>query len=216
MIDLKKIINSNEKILWEGQPDKKCFMLECIFNSSLIFIIVILFLDYIFLSNGIFRELKSEAQHNIKALFTIIGIIPLPFIMYITGFIVTYLRISKIRYLVTDKAIYLSYGIINLYTRRKPLAELSQINMHKGIIDTICGTGDVILVESFGLNPSYNAFNVNSILSSGTIYILNIKDYEKLFLMLKDLQLDTFSDIMYPNDLRPKENHGYKTNYYKI
>ena len=28
---------------------------------------------------------------------------------------------------------------------------------------------------------------------------------------IKKLQEDVYTDTMYPNDLRPKENHGYNT-----
>ena len=36
--DLKGMIGENEKILWEGKPSKKCFILESIFNPLLPFL----------------------------------------------------------------------------------------------------------------------------------------------------------------------------------
>ena len=32
-------------------------------------------------------------------------------------------------------------------------------------------------------------------------------------LLVKKLQTDVYTDVMYPNDKRPKENHGYNTKY---
>ena len=31
--------------------------------------------------------------------------------------------------------------------------------------------------------------------------------------MVKKLQTDIYTDVMYPNDKRPSENHGYNTEY---
>ena len=35
--ELKKLINENEKVLYEGKPDKKCFIFESIFNPLMPF-----------------------------------------------------------------------------------------------------------------------------------------------------------------------------------
>ena len=43
--------------------------------------------------------------------------------------------------------------------------------------------------------------------------INSITNYTEVYQMVKKLQKDIYSDIMYPNDLRPSENHGYKTKY---
>ncbi|MBS6262404.1 MAG: hypothetical protein KH549_04560 [Clostridium sp.] len=43
--------------------------------------------------------------------------------------------------------------------------------------------------------------------------INSISDYAEVFQLVKKLQTDIYADVMYPNDLRPKENHGYRTKY---
>ena len=43
--------------------------------------------------------------------------------------------------------------------------------------------------------------------------IENITDYERVFNIVKEYQEAIYSDTMYPNDLRPRENHGYNTRY---
>ena len=43
--------------------------------------------------------------------------------------------------------------------------------------------------------------------------INSISNYAEVYQLVKKLQKGIYSDIMYPNDLRPKENHGYKTKY---
>lgn len=41
----------------------------------------------------------------------------------------------------------------------------------------------------------------------------SISDYMRVFQLVKKLQKDIYADTMYPNDLRPEENHGYRTKY---
>ena len=43
--------------------------------------------------------------------------------------------------------------------------------------------------------------------------IADIKDYRRVFELIKNLQENIYTDTMYPNDLRPEENHGYRTKY---
>ena len=41
----------------------------------------------------------------------------------------------------------------------------------------------------------------------------SIANYAEVYQLVKKLQKDIYSDVMYPNDLRPEENHGYRTKY---
>ena len=43
--------------------------------------------------------------------------------------------------------------------------------------------------------------------------INSIKDYVNVYGIIKKLQEDIYTDVMYPNDKRPSENHGYNTEY---
>ena len=45
------------------------------------------------------------------------------------------------------------------------------------------------------------------------IRIDSITEYDRVYKIVKNLQEDIYTDVMYPNDLRPKSNHGYKTEY---
>ena len=85
----------------------------------------------------------------------------------------------------------------------KTFAELSRVNMHRGIFDQMCGVGDVQITTN-----QLTKKNMPAVLQ-----ISSISNYTEVFQMVKKLQKDIYSDIMYPNDLRPKENHGYKTKY---
>ncbi len=114
-------------------------------------------------------------------------------------------RYKNTAYIVTDKAVYLSSGIISRTINRKPFAELSHVNLHRGFFDQKFGVGDIVL-------SSTTAVSTNGAVMPG-ITIASISEYNKVYDMVRKIQTDIYSDTMYPNDMRPKENHGYNTEY---
>ena len=48
---------------------------------------------------------------------------------------------------------------------------------------------------------------------SASIRISSISDYIEVYNIVKKLQTDVYTDVMYPNAKRPKENPGYNTEY---
>ena len=198
--ELKLLIGSNEKIFYEGKPNKKCFIFESIFNPLLPFALIWAILDF-----GIMgRALLSENSGNI--LFFLIPFMLLhlmPVWIYLGGIIFTTLKYKNTAYIITDKAIYVSSGLFTRNFNTKPFAELSHINLHRGIFDQIFGVGDIIATT--------NQLTTNG--KSSSITISSISDYVEVYNMVKKLQTDIYTDVMYPNAKRPKENPGYNTEY---
>ena len=90
---------------------------------------------------------------------------------------------------------------MNLET--KTFAELSRVNLHRGVWDQMFHVGDIQITTNQLTNKNTPA----------VICIISIANYSEVFQLIKKLQKDIYSDIMYPNDLRPQENHGYRTKY---
>ncbi len=205
--DLKAIINSNEKILWEGKPNKKCFIFESIFNPLLPFALIWGLLDFTIISKMFFvHSTIEEVGMGTNMLSFIIPFFLLhlmPVWIYIAGALLSWKRYKNTYYIITDKAIYVSGGIITKTINTKPFAEMSHIDLHRGFFDQQFNVGDVICTSN-NMMPG----NV-----SAAITISSISDYAQIYNMVKKLQQDIYSDIMYPNDQRPKENHGYNTEY---
>ena len=44
--DLKQLVGNNEKIMYEGRPNKKCFLFESIFNPLLPFALIWAIIDF--------------------------------------------------------------------------------------------------------------------------------------------------------------------------
>lgn len=201
--ELKTIIGSNEKILYEGKPNKKCYIFESIFNPLLPFALLWSIIDFSILGGVFFTENSGNM------LFFIIPFLLLhmmPVWIYLGGILFTARRYKNTAYIVTDRAIYVSGGVFTRNINTKPFAELSHINLHRGIFDQMFNVGDIIATT--------NQLTQNG--TSVTISIDSISNYIDVYNMVKKLQTDIYTDVMYPNAKRPTENSGYNTEYRRL
>lgn len=214
--ELELMVGSNEKILWKGKPNKRCFILEGIFNPMLPFALAWFLFDSLFIATFI----GGAATSGAPAVFSIFPLIfflihLMPVWIYLGGVIFVFRRYQHTEYIVTDKGVYISGGLFSYTCNMKPFTELARVNIHRGIIDQIIGVGDVVLMSN-NIADYYNSdvrVNGRPVGTGFGITISDIKDYRKVFELIKKLQEDIYTDTMYPNALRPEENQGYRTKY---
>ena len=127
----------------------------------------------------------------------------MPVWLYLGGVLLSFRKYRNTYYIVTDSSVYVSGGVFSKTFDTKPFQEMSRVNLHRGIFDQAFGVGDVIITS--------NQFNSNGVTAS--MKINSISNYTEVYNLIKKLQKDIYTDAMYPNDLRPKENHGYNTEY---
>ena len=127
----------------------------------------------------------------------------MPVWIYLGGVLFMARKYRNTAYIVTDRAIYVSGGTFTRNINAKPFAELSYINLHRGFFDQMFHVGDIIATT--------NQFNQNG--KAAVISIASISDYIEVYNLVKKLQTDIYSDVMYPNAKRPAENPGYHTKY---
>ena len=214
--ELELMVGSNEKILWKGKPNKRCFILEGIFNPMLPFALAWFLFDSLFIAAFI----GGAATPGAPAVFSIFPLIfflfhLMPVWIYLGGVIFVFRRYQHTEYIVTDKGVYISGGLFSYTCNMKPFTELARVNIHRGIIDQIIGVGDVVLTSN-NIADYYNSglrVNGRPVGTGFGTTIADIKDYRKVFELIKKLQEDIYTDTMYPNALRPEENQGYRTKY---
>lgn len=193
--ELKNMVGMDETILYEGKPDKKCFIFESIFNPLLPFAIIWAIFDAGFLGMAV------GGMQLILLPFMLFHMMPVW--IYLAGVIFSFRKYRNTYYIVTDHAVYVSSGVFTMNLETKTFAELSRVNLHRGIFDQMFHVGDVQLTTNQFTRKGMPAImGLNS-----------ISDYMRVFQLVKKLQKDIYADTMYPNDLRPEENHGYRTKY---
>lgn len=205
--DLEFMVGQNEKILWKGKPNKKCFILESIFNPLLPIALIWGLVDFgimIFMGLGALPAVGGAVVAGMVVFFLIHL---MPVWLYIGGVILSFRRYQNTEYIITDKGIYVSGGIFSYNYEMKPFTDLSHVNIHRGLWDQWLGVGDVVTVcGHMSYQPGHNH-------SSHGMTICDIADYQQVFSLVKQLQTDIYADTMYPNDLRPATNRGYQTEY---
>lgn len=197
--ELRQLVGAGERILFEGKPDKRCFIFESIFNPLLPFAIIWAIIDLNIIGFG---PVAVEAEY----LFFMVPFMLLhmmPVWIYLGGVLLTVKRYQNTNYIVTDRSIYVSRGALTKQINVKPFAELSHINLHRGIFDQIFKVADIICTTD-----QLNQNGVNQ-----TVSLDCISNYTEVYNIIKKVQTDIYTDVMYPNALRPKENPGYDTNY---
>ena len=205
--ELTLLIGNGEKILYAGKPDKRCFIFECFFNPLLPFAVLWGLFDMFFIGAAFSSDKADEAAFFIVP-FMALHLMPVW--IYLGGALLSFRRYRNTAYIVTDKGIYASGGIFARTYKSKPFAELSHVDLHRGIFDQWFGVGDII-TTSAQANPA--TLNGRRTSTNAGISIDSVANYAEVYKLVKKLQEDIYTDVMYPNDLRPAENRGYKTRY---
>lgn len=193
--ELKSMVGNDETILYEGKPDKRCFIFESIFNPLLPVAVIwgVIDLGILGFASGGFNPVLTPFM-----LFHM-----MPVWIYLSGVVFSFRKYKNTYYIVTDHGVYISSGIFTMNLEAKTFAELSRVNLHRGVFDQMFHVGDIQITTN-----QITRKNMPAVLS-----INSISNYAEVYQIVKKLQKDIYSDIMYPNDLRPEENHGYKTKY---
>ena len=198
--ELRAIVGSNEKILYEGKPNKKCYIFESIFNPLLPFAVLWAIFDFGILGGAFLAE---ESRNMLFFIIPFMLLHLMPVWIYLGGILFTARRYKNTAYIVTDRAIYVSGGVFTRNINTKPFAELSHINLHRGVFDQMFNVGDIIATS--------NQLTQNG--KSTTISIASVSNYIDVYNLVKKVQTDIYTDVMYPNAKRPSENPGYNTEY---
>ena len=205
--ELTLLIGKGEKILYAGKPDKKCYIFESIFNPLLPFAALWGLFDMFFIGAAFSSDKADEAAFFI---IPFMALHMMPVWLYLGGALLSFRRYRNTAYIVTDKGIYASGGIFARTYKSKPFAELSHVDLHRGIFDQWFGVGDIITTSAQANPMSMNGRRTSA---NAGISIDSIANYAEVYKLVKQLQEDIYTDVMYPNDLRPSENHGYKSKY---
>ena len=201
---IEQFKEENEEILWKGKPVKSVFIKERIFSPLAVFAII-----WFIAESGFIGGFMSMSGGFGGMSFMIIPIIILhsfPIWLYIGRIIFAFSSWKNTEYMITDKAIYHLSGVFTTNCVKKSFQEVTNVSFHQGIIDKKHNVGDVFIATG-------QVTNRNGQIRTIGINIIDIEDYLEVYKLISKTGRDIFSDTMYPNDLRPKENHGYKTKY---
>lgn len=192
---VEDILSKDEKILQRLKPNKRVLLLESIFKGLPVVLLWVAF-DTFFIVMMIVTGAFKENPGLIPAVIAFFALHLLPLWLYILNIIKTMAGAKNIEYVFTDKRIIIRSGVIGIDFKNIYYTDVQGINCRVGIFDRIFKVGDLYI----------KALNQSAVL-------MNIETPYFYLQKLQKITLDIKTDIQYPNDLRPKENHGYNTEY---
>ena len=135
--ELELMVDKDEKILWQGKPNKRSFIREGIFNPLLPFALVWFLFDSLFIAAFIGGAATSGTS-NVFSIFSLIFFLfhLMPVWIYLGGVIFIFRKYQHAEYIVTDKGVYISGGLFSYTCNMKPFTELARVNIHREVLLT--------------------------------------------------------------------------------
>lgn len=196
---MKKMIDENESIIWEGHPLYKAYLFNRL-CKTLPFVLIWGLIDLFFLCM-VFKSNNTSSKFFI-VVFLLFHLFPVW--QYIASLITAKQSCNNEYYIVTDKRILLRHGFVGFNIENIYYQNIKDLNYHVGFIDSFFNVGDIYFINS---NSNHNKAH------QSYYKIHDIENVDKIFTLIQKTTRDIASDIYYPNDFRPGENHGYRTHY---
>lgn len=192
---IEDILSKDEKILQRLKPNRKVLLLESIFKG-LPFVLLWAAFDIFFIVMMVTTGAFNENPNLLWIVIPFFGFHLLPLWIYIANIVKTVTGAKNIEYVFTNKRIIVRSGVIGIDFKNIYYTDVEGINCKVGIFDRMFKVGDLYV----------KAHDQSAVL-------MNIVTPYFYLEKLQKITLDIKADIQYPNDLRPKENHGYDTEY---
>ncbi len=192
---IEESLNQDETIIWKGKPKKSSFILNSILKFLPFALIWLIFDGFMI---GFICGFNSELPLPILIFLIFFFLFHLlPVWIWISNLITVNKRLKIEEYAFTEQRIIIKRGFIGANIISINYSSLTSVNLRIGLIERFCKVGDIYLVSSD------NQKNV----------LEDISDPYFIYSKLQKIANDIKSDILYPNNLRPSENSGYKTSY---
>ena len=194
--EIKDILEEDEQVLVTLKPDRKDYILEGIFKGLPV-VLLWLGVDTFFIIMMFTQKIFTDWWTIIfVVLFFLVHLIPVW--IYLFGLFQRVTGYKSISYVFTDKRIIVRSGVFGVDFKFAYYTDVESVNVKVSILDKLFRVGDVHIKSP-----------------TQVIVLDDIKAPYKYANKIQEITRDLKADMNYPNDLRPKENHGYNTKYEK-
>lgn len=208
-------IDDNEKIVWQGKPNKLMYLfngfsiLAFIFLAFWAFLVISIGRNFIAFSSES-RRLGVDPGSFLPGPFDAFSLIPYIFLVIIVFIFVIYplkrlVESFKVTYYVTDLRVYIESGIIGKDIQNIEYKEINKLNVNVDLLGKILNRGTISLTPDHSYHSGDNTYTIKG------IKLIGVEDPYNLYKLIKKNALDVSSDQQYPNAYRPDKNTGYNT-----
>lgn len=191
--DINAVLAEGETIIWEGKPKKSAYIINRSIKMLPVALIWILF-DGAFIGGLVGSGAIKEMWYFIIPFF---ALHLMPVWIWLGNVITSGQHWKNTAYAVTDRRIIMHSGFVNMEYESLSYKDIVNVKLRIGVIDKMLGVGDLYFDSG----------------EDGGYCFLDIENAKELYPKIQKVVMDIQTDIAYPNDLRPDENHGYNTKY---
>ncbi len=217
MQNLAEMLDNNEKIVWQGKPDKKVY----IASYFVPFMFVFGFLSMFFLPFGMTflalpLGLASGTEGGSAMWFEFASsflCVLIPFVAVfgsvLFSMLVPIFAYRHVEYIITSKRVLISGGMIGRDIKMVDFDKLQNIEVNVGLIDKLMASGRTGALYFFSGEVTSTKNGYRAVKDK----MIGINDPYEVFKLVKKVSHDIKTDIEYPNQMRPEHNPGYNTKY---
>ena len=192
---LNDVLYEGETVLWQGKPDKFCYMWRSVGKLLPIAFIWLLF-DGFFIATILSGDMDMP-QGMPWFLIVFFALHLLPVWKVIGMFIKKSLEHKNVIYAVTDKRVIARNGVIGLDFDNITYMDIANVHVNVSALERMRKVGSLFVTTSSGAG----------------LCLLSIPEPYAVYKRINKVFMDVKSDIHYPNALRPDVNPGYGTKY---
>ena len=193
---IDEIIDDGEKILWRGKPKKSAYVLNAFLKMLPIAIIWLAF-DGAFIALLLTQMGWEMIPAPMKAfIFVFFAFHLVPVWIWIANVVTANRQHKNLKYAFTNRRIIVRSGIIGIDFKNVFYTDVEAVNLKVGIVDKMLKVGDIYINSKAGATVLFDIDNPYFIMGR-----------------LQKIVTDIKTDTLFPNNLRPDENDGYKTDY---
>lgn len=193
---IDEIIDDGEKILWRGKPKKSAYVLNAFLKMLPIAIIWLAF-DGAFIALLLTQMGWDMIPAPMKVfIFVFFAFHLVPVWIWIANVVTANRQHKNLEYAFTNRRIIVRSGIIGIDFKNVFYTDVEAVNLKVGIVDKMLKVGDIYINSKAGATVLFDIDNP---------YFITGR--------LQKIVTDIKTDTLFPNNLRPDENDGYKTDY---
>ena len=197
-----QLLDDNERELWSGRPNAALYII----GNPLFYVFAALWLLFDLRLFGSFQRAGATGLGPASSVITPFFLLHLaPVWLAIGGLIYRACAWHKIQYILTDRRIYQSSGLLGTDVSTLELREVSHLSVNVNPIENALGLGTIRLMPDVSVGSGDNARTVSG------YRLRHIKDPYNTYNLIKRVSLDVSTDQQFPNAYRPSENPGYDT-----
>ena len=135
-----KLNDENEILIWRGKKAVLTSVLDALTNRFVLLSMAFLLLDILIFSHILVKTgPRSAAEYLMKNLW----IHYLPLVVYLAGVLYSALRSASTDYAVTNKYVYVQYGLIKKSIVANDIDDLEYVSLSRDLYDRMTKTADI-------------------------------------------------------------------------